>query len=61
MKFNWDQLGKGLDYVGLHHFGVMVDDVADWTTYLENAGAECFAKRNDDVAKLSKETCCPSR
>ena len=43
--------GAGLGHVGLHHFGVMVDDVDDWTTYLENAGAECFAKRNDDVAK----------
>lgn len=22
-----DQLGRGLDYVGIHHFGVLVDDV----------------------------------
>ena len=25
---NDDQLGKGPDYVGLHHFGVLVDDLA---------------------------------
>lgn len=56
LKFNWDQLGKGLDYVGLHHFGVVVDDVEDWTTYLENLGAECFVRRNDEVArKITQE------
>jgi methylmalonyl-CoA/ethylmalonyl-CoA epimerase len=25
-KFKTDQIGKGLDYVGLHHFGVYTDD-----------------------------------
>ncbi len=26
LKFKTDQLGKGMDYVGLHHFGVYTDD-----------------------------------
>ena len=26
LKFKSDQLGKGMDYVGLHHFGVYTDD-----------------------------------
>jgi len=26
LKFKTDQLGKGMDYVGLHHFGVYADD-----------------------------------
>ncbi|GGG18372.1 lactoylglutathione lyase [Caldovatus sediminis] len=26
LKFKTDQLGKGLDYVGLHHFGVYTED-----------------------------------
>lgn len=25
-KFKTDQLGKGIDYVGLHHFGVFTDE-----------------------------------
>jgi catechol 2,3-dioxygenase-like lactoylglutathione lyase family enzyme len=35
LKFGWDQIGKGLDYVGLHHFGILVDDVDQWTAKLE--------------------------
>lgn len=56
LKFNWDQLGKGLDYVGLHHFGVIVDDVDDWTNHLESLGAKHFAQRGDDIAtKITQE------
>jgi catechol 2,3-dioxygenase-like lactoylglutathione lyase family enzyme len=45
LKFGWDQIGKGLDYVGLHHFGILVDDVDQWTAKLEGAGADCFVRR----------------
>jgi catechol 2,3-dioxygenase-like lactoylglutathione lyase family enzyme len=49
LKFKkWDQLGKGLDYVGLHHFGIIVDDVDDWTNKLESLGAECLLRRPKD-------------
>src|ERR1700730_18112325 len=45
LKFkNHDQLGKGLDYVGLHHFGVVVDDVEGTIKKLESLGAECFMR-----------------
>src|SRR5947209_20496755 len=27
LKFKSDQLGKGMDYRGLHHFGMLVEDV----------------------------------
>ena len=37
------QLGKGLDFVGIHHFGVVVDDVDEWTRKLEGMGAPSFA------------------
>lgn len=40
IKFPTDQLGKGIDYVGLHHFGVVVDDVESWTKKLEAMGAD---------------------
>jgi catechol 2,3-dioxygenase-like lactoylglutathione lyase family enzyme len=39
LKFGDDQLGKGLEYTGIHHFGVVVDDVATWTEKLNEAGA----------------------
>jgi len=42
LKFANDQLGKGIDFVGIHHFGVVVDDVEEWTKKLENMGAPCL-------------------
>jgi methylmalonyl-CoA/ethylmalonyl-CoA epimerase len=34
-----DQTGVGLDYQGLHHIGVVVDDLDGWTKHLEALGA----------------------
>src|SRR5580704_8571099 len=28
LRFKTDQLGRGMDYTGLHHFGILVEDVA---------------------------------
>jgi len=39
LKFADDQLGKGVDYIGMHHFGVVVDDVEVWMDKLIAAGA----------------------
>ena len=39
---NDDQLGKGPDYVGLHHFGVLVDDLASARRHVEALGGDCF-------------------
>jgi len=39
---NDDQLGKGPDYVGLHHFGVLVDDLAGARRQVEALGGDCF-------------------
>jgi len=45
LKFTaYDQLGKGLDYVGLHHFGVVVEDVDEMIEKLEGMGADCFMR-----------------
>ncbi len=38
LKFQIDQIGKGLDYEGFHHMGVVVDDVAAWAKKLEADG-----------------------
>src|SRR4051812_6696110 len=42
LKFKTDQIGKGMDYTGVHHFGVLVDDPDKYTEQLESLGAECF-------------------
>src|SRR5437868_13753965 len=42
LKFKSDQLGKGMDYRGLHHFGVLVEDVDESAKKLERLGAEHY-------------------
>ena len=44
LRFGWDQ-GLGLDFRGIHHFGVLVDDVDGTADKLEQLGAKCFARR----------------
>jgi catechol 2,3-dioxygenase-like lactoylglutathione lyase family enzyme len=39
LKLAKDQIGVGLDYTGLHHIGVVVDDLDTWTKHLEALGA----------------------
>lgn len=46
LKFKTDQLGKGLDYRGIHHFGILVEDVAAFSRKLEDLGAEYYIDRN---------------
>ena len=38
-KCHSDQLGKGMDYVGLHHFGVYTDDPDAWVDAVQSLGA----------------------
>ena len=45
-KFKTDQIGKGLDYTGLHHFGVVVDDTKAWLKKLEDMGLLCIDGRD---------------
>ena len=40
LKFKTDQIGKGMDYTGVHHFGILVDDPDKYTEQLEALGAE---------------------
>ena len=39
LTFRTDQLGRGLDYVGIHHFGIHVADPEDTYAKLAAAGA----------------------
>ncbi len=57
LKFkNVDQLGKGLDYVGIHHFGVLVDDLAETRDRLDALGAPCTLEQDPNSAMNFFET-----
>jgi catechol 2,3-dioxygenase-like lactoylglutathione lyase family enzyme len=42
LKFKTDQLGKGMDYRGIHHFGILFEDVEAFSKKLESLGAEHY-------------------
>src|SRR5437763_27332 len=42
LKFKTDQLGKGMDYTGLHHFGILVEDVDEAAKKLEGLGGKHY-------------------
>ena len=57
LKFkNVDQLGKGLDYVGIHHFGVLIDDLDGYIKKLEEMGAPCFMRPDPSMGGVFFET-----
>src|SRR5665213_3237915 len=58
LKFkNVDQLGRGLDYVGLHHFGIEVaDHLEEWIKKLETLGADCFMRRPESLKDVFFES-----
>jgi methylmalonyl-CoA/ethylmalonyl-CoA epimerase len=45
LKFRTDQLGKGMDFRGLHHMGFLVDDLSQARKRLEAEGVECVMER----------------
>ena len=38
LRFKSDQIGKGMDYTGLHHFGILVEDIDEVTKVVESLG-----------------------
>lgn len=44
LKFHTDQLGKGMGFTGVHHFGVLVENADAAMAKLEEAGGVCFMK-----------------
>ena len=42
LRFKSDQLGKGMDYTGLHHFGVLVEDVDAASKKVEGLGGRHY-------------------
>lgn len=55
LRFKTDQIGKGLDYTGLHHFGVLVEDVEAAAKRLEALGGRHYMDRNDGLRRVGFE------
>jgi catechol 2,3-dioxygenase-like lactoylglutathione lyase family enzyme len=47
LRFKTDQLGRGLDYTGLHHFGILVADVEASAKKLEGLGGRHYMDQTD--------------
>jgi catechol 2,3-dioxygenase-like lactoylglutathione lyase family enzyme len=48
LRFKTDQIGKGLDYTGLHHFGILVDDVEKSSKTVEALGGKHYMDQAGD-------------
>ena len=48
LRFKTDQIGKGLDYTGLHHFGILVDDVEKFSKKVEGLGGRHYMDQGGD-------------
>jgi catechol 2,3-dioxygenase-like lactoylglutathione lyase family enzyme len=42
LRFKSDQIGKGMDYTGLHHFGILVDDLEGYEKKALAAGGKHY-------------------
>jgi len=47
LRFKTDQLGRGMDYTGLHHFGILVEDVDDAAKVAEALGGRHYMDQAD--------------
>jgi hypothetical protein len=50
LRFKTDQIGKGLDYAGLHHFGILVDDVEKFSNRVEALSGTHYMDQAGDRA-----------
>ena len=47
LRFKSDQIGKGMDYTGLHHFGILVEDVDKVAKQVEALGGKHYMDQAD--------------
>ena len=50
LRFKTDQIGKGIDYTGLHHFGILVEDTDKAATKVLALGGRHY--RDQDEPRL---------
>ena len=49
LRFKTDQIGRGMDYTGLHHFGILVEDVDDAAKVAEALGGKHYMDQADQA------------
>ena len=47
LRFKTDQIGKGMDYTGLHHFGILVDDLDEAATKVAGQGGKHYMDQSE--------------
>ena len=47
LRFKTDQIGKGMDYTGLHHFGILVEDLDEATKMVSANGGKHYMDQSD--------------
>lgn len=47
LRFKSDQIGKGMDYTGLHHFGILVEDMHKAAGKAEAFGGKHYMDQDD--------------
>jgi catechol 2,3-dioxygenase-like lactoylglutathione lyase family enzyme len=59
LRFKTDQIGKGLDYIGLHHFGILVEDVEAAAKKVETLGGHYMDQEGERVGGFEVKLCGP--
>src|SRR6202790_2312137 len=49
LRFKSDQIGKGMDYIGLHHFGILVEDVDAAAKQAQSAGGKHYMDQSEEA------------
>jgi lactoylglutathione lyase len=47
LRFKTDQIGRGMDYTGLHHFGILVEDVDEAAKIVAAHGGKHYMDQAD--------------
>lgn len=47
LRFKTDQIGKGMDYTGLHHFGILVEDLDEAQKVVESLGGAHYMDQDN--------------
>src|SRR5260370_462774 len=49
LRFKTDQLGKGMEYTGLHHFGILVEDIDEAANKVGANGGKHYMDQEDQA------------
>jgi catechol 2,3-dioxygenase-like lactoylglutathione lyase family enzyme len=52
LRCKTDQIGKGMDYTGMHHFGVLVEDIDETAKKLEALGGKHYMDQTDREGRM---------